>query len=65
MNKISRSKFCQFSSSALALLTTVLIATSGASAKEHKVKAVDSPARVVAHIPFAGLSTVDMTCRQR
>jgi hypothetical protein len=65
MNKISRSKFRQFSSSALALLTTVLIATSGASAKEHKVKAVDSPARVVAHIPFAGLSTVDMTMQAK
>ena len=65
MNRISRSKFGQFSSLALALLTTVLSATSGASAKEHKANAVDSSARVVAHIPFEGLSTVDMTMQKR
>jgi hypothetical protein len=65
MNRISRSKFGQFSSLALALLTTVLIAPSGASAKEHKANAVDSSARVVAHIPFEGLSTVDMTMQKR
>ena len=65
MNRISRSKFGQFSSLALALLATVLIATSGASAKEHKANAVDSSARVVAHIPFEGLSTVDMTMQKR
>jgi hypothetical protein len=65
MNRISGSKFGQFSSLALALLTTVLIATSGASAKEHKVKAVDSPARVVAHIPFTGLMAVDMAMQTK
>jgi hypothetical protein len=65
MNRISKSKFGQFNSLALALLTTVLIATSGASAKEHKVNAVDSSARVVVHIPFEKLSTVDMTIQKR
>jgi uncharacterized secreted protein with C-terminal beta-propeller domain len=65
MNRISRSKFSQFSSLALALLATVLIATSEASAKDHKAKTVDSAAHVVAHIPFAGLSTVDMVMQKK
>jgi hypothetical protein len=65
MNRISGSKFGQFSSVALAVLTTVLVATSGASAKDHKSKAVDSSARVVAHIPFTGLLMVDMTMQKK
>ena len=65
MNRISGSKFGQFSSVALAVLTTVLIATSGASAKDHKSKAIDSSARVVAHIPFTGLLMVDMTMQKK
>jgi len=65
MNRIGGSKFGHFNSMALALVTTVLIATSGASAKDHKSKTVDTSARVVAHVPFAGLSTVDMTMQTK
>jgi len=59
--KISRSRFVNLSSMALALLTTVLLVSGGASAKEHKTKGSDNQAHVVAHITFSGLSVVDMT----
>jgi hypothetical protein len=42
-----------------------LIVTSGASAKEHKVKDMNDQARVVAHIPFTGLLPVDMAIQKR
>jgi hypothetical protein len=50
---------------ALALLTTVLLVTGGASAKERKAKASDNQAHVVAHIPFEGLSDVDMAIQKK
>jgi hypothetical protein len=63
--KISKSRFVNLSSMALALLTTMLMVTSGASAKERKVKASDNQAHVVAHIPFEGLSDVDMAIQKK
>ncbi len=59
--KISRSRFVNLSSMALALLTTVLLVSGGASAKERKTKGSDNQAHVVAHISFRGLAVVDMT----
>ena len=49
----------------MALLATVLLVSGGASAQDHKAKGPDNQARVVAHIPFAGLSTVDMTMQKK
>jgi hypothetical protein len=65
VNSIRRGKFNQYSSLALSLVSTVLIVTSGASAKGHTVKAADSQARVVAHIPFTGLLPVDMAIQKK
>jgi hypothetical protein len=68
MNRI-RSRFINFSSTVLALLitllTTLLLVPGGASAKEPKVKGSDDHARVVAHIPFGGLSAVDMSMQKK
>jgi hypothetical protein len=68
MNRI-RSGFVKYSSTALALLitllTTLLLAPSGASAKGAKVKASGNQAQVVAHISFAGLSAVDMAIQRK
>ncbi len=64
MNRI-RSRFVKFSSMAVALLTTVLLVSGGASAKEHKVKGSDNQAHVVAHISFSGLSAVDMAIQKK
>jgi hypothetical protein len=50
---------------ALALLTTALLVSGGASAKERKTKESDSQARVVAHISFTGLSAVDMAMQKK
>jgi hypothetical protein len=66
MNKIRTSKFVEFSASTLALLTIVLVVTvSGASAKEHKSTGSATESRVIAHIPFGGLSAVDMAMQRR
>jgi len=59
------SRFVRFNSTAVALLTTVLLVSGGASAKERKTKESDSQARVVAHISFTGLSTVDMAMQKK
>jgi len=68
MNGI-KSRFVKFSSTALALLitllTTLLLVPGGASAKGHKLKGSDSQAQVVAHISFAGLSGVDMAMQRK
>jgi hypothetical protein len=50
---------------ATALLATVLIVSGGASAKDHKAKGSENQARVVAHIPFSGLSAVDMAMQTK
>lgn len=59
------SRFVNLSSTALALLTTVLLASDGASAKERKTKGSDNQAHVVAHISFEGLSAVDMAMQKK
>ncbi len=60
-----RSRLVKFNSAASAVLTTVLIVSGGASAKNHKVKTSDNQADVVAHISFPGLSTVDMAMQKK
>jgi len=68
MNRI-RSRFVKFSSTALALLvtllTTLLLISAAALAKDHKLKGADNQAHVVAHISFAGLSAVDMAMQKK
>jgi hypothetical protein len=61
----ARNRFVKFNSAASALLTTVLLVSGAASAKDHKLKPSDNQARVVAHISFAGLSAVDMTMQRQ
>lgn len=66
MSKIRTSKFVEFSSSTLVLLTIVLVVTvSSASAKEHKPKASGAGSQVVAHVAFSGLSVVDMAMQRK
>ena len=65
MIRISQSRFVNLSSMTLALLAAVLLVTGGASAKERKAKASDNQAHVVAHIPFEGLSDVDMAMQRK
>ena len=66
MNKIKISKFVEFSSSTLAVLTIVLVMTvSSASAKEQKPKGSGAESQVVAHISFSGLSAVDMVMQKK
>jgi hypothetical protein len=49
-----------------ALLTIALLGLVGsASAREHKVKKSENEAQVVAHIPFSGLSVVDMAMQRK
>jgi hypothetical protein len=64
MNRI-RSRFVKLSSMALALLTTLLLVSGGALAKDHKPKGSDNQAHVVAHISFSGLSAVDMAMQRK
>jgi hypothetical protein len=63
--KNARSRFVKFNSAASAVLTTVLLVSGGASAKNHKVKTSDNQADVVAHISFPGLSAVDMAMQKK
>ena len=59
MNKIRASKF-------IGLLTIMLAVTiNNASAKEHKTDGSGKESRVIAHIPFSGLSAVDMAMQRR
>jgi hypothetical protein len=60
-----RSGFVGFNSAALALLTTLLLVSGGALAKDHKLKGSDNQAHVVAHISFSGLSAVDMAMQRK
>jgi hypothetical protein len=43
----------------------VLLGAGGAAAKDHKVKASETQAQVVAHISFTGLLDVDMAMQKR
>jgi hypothetical protein len=63
MNKISSS--LANSSITLALLAAVLVVSTAVSAKDHKPKASNNQARVVAHIEFTGLSPVDMAMQKK
>jgi hypothetical protein len=65
MNKIRTSKFVEFTSSAQAFLTILLVVTVTASAKEHKPKGSGVGSQVVAHISFSGLSAVDMAMQKK
>ena len=66
MNRVRTSKFVEFSSGTLALLTIMLSVTvSNASAKEHKPKASGAGSQVVAHVAFSGLSAVDMAMQRK
>jgi hypothetical protein len=60
-----RSRLVKFNLAASAVLTTVLLVSGGASAKNHKVKTSDNQADVVAHISFPGLSAVDMAMQKK
>lgn len=60
-----RSRLIRFNSAAVAVLITVFLVSAGASAKNHKVKASDNQADVVAHISFPGLSAVDMAMQKK
>jgi hypothetical protein len=60
-----RSRFVKFNSAALALLIAVLLVSSVASAKDHKLKESVNQAHVVAHISFAALSAVDMAMQRK
>jgi hypothetical protein len=59
------SGFARCNSTAMALLATVLLVSSGAWAKDHKAKGSDNQARVVAHISFTGLSAIDMAMQAK
>jgi hypothetical protein len=65
VNSKQRGRFVEFNSTALAVLTALLVVSGGASAKDHKVKTSDNQARVVAHISFSGLSAVDMAMQRK
>jgi hypothetical protein len=66
MNKIRASKFVEFSSNILAILTVALVVTvSSASAKGHKPNGSVAASQVVAHISFSGLSAVDMAMQKK
>ncbi len=65
MNSKRRRRFVKFNSTALALLSTLLLASAGASAKDHRVKTSDNQARLVAHISFSGLTAVDMAMQKK
>jgi len=65
VNSKQRSRFVKFNSTALAVLTTLLVVSGGASAKDRKVKTSDNQARVVAHIAYSGLSAVDMAMQRK
>ena len=63
MNNISTSRFVAVS---LAVLIILLGSTiNRASAKEHKPNGSGTESRVIAHIPFSGLSAVDMAMQRR
>ena len=66
MKRIKTRRVVECSSSALVLLTVVLVLAIGdASAKEHKPRGYDAESHVVAHISFSGLSAVDMAMQRK
>ena len=63
MNRISSS--LAGPSMTLALLATVLVLSTGVSAKDHKPKGSNNQAHVVAHLSLTGLSPVDMAIQRK
>lgn len=64
MNRIKATKLVEFSALALALFLSVMT-VSTASAKEAKPKKSGPGSQVVAHIPFNGMSVVDMAMQKQ
>jgi hypothetical protein len=60
-----RSRFFKFGAMAVPLLTTMLLVSGAASAKEHNAKGSNNQAHVVAHISFSGLSALDMAMQKK
>ena len=65
MNSKRKGRFVKFNSTPLAVLATLLLVSSGASAKGHKEKASDVQSNVVAHLSFGELSAVDMAMQKK
>src|SRR5438270_6659605 len=66
MNKVRTRYFVNFSSKVAALLTIVLaVVLTSASAREGKSKPSGHASRVVAHVSFGSLSTVDMAMQEQ
>jgi hypothetical protein len=66
MNKIRASKFVEFSSNILAILTIALVVTvSSGSAKGHKPNGSVAASQVVAHISFSGYRLLTWQCRKK
>jgi hypothetical protein len=66
MNKIKTSKLTESGAIAFALLAVLAVGTVGTvSAKERKPKKSSTASLVVAHIPFSGLSIVDMVMQKQ
>jgi len=63
MNNIRTSKFLGLGAAVLMVLSGATI--NSVSAKEHKLTGSATESRVVAHIPLAGLSAVDMAMQRR
>src|SRR5579863_5853535 len=63
MNNISTSRFVAAGSAVLIILLGSTI--NSVSAKEHKPNGSGTESRVIAHIPFGGLSAVDMAMQRR
>ena len=47
------------------LMITLAVTINSASAKEHKANGSGTESKVIAHIPFSGLSAVDMAMQRR
>ena len=65
MNRVRTSKFVEFSSGTLALLTIMLSVTVSNASARHKPKASGAGSQVVAHVAFSGLSAVDMAMQRK
>lgn len=65
MNKSKDGKLVPFNATAFAILTTLLLISTAASAKTHKNKTSDTQSSVVAHISFGELSAVDMAMQKK
>ena len=62
---MKRIRLSRLNAPALALFAAMMLTSVGIYAKDRKVKEPDHQARVVAHIPLAGLSAVDMAMQKK